>query len=357
MAVDGSATPLLKTWDANFSADGEKTYRLTYRVLVTSLDDGPAVVMTASGLPQDNDPYSVMNDSDPFAFVTSRVPKKLSPNGKAWEVTVTWKNSNTKDEDNKDDDGNPQQDPTLWRKKVELGFVSRTRPVEKALWISNSNKTSGAGGFLANFPNAKRAVVNSANQVLNPPPEMDDSRMIVRVTRWHRKIKPPWLQRFRDSINSIGFSIRAYDFPDAQGNKERLIDIRIPEFTAKMRDIQMQEEQRTVNDVNRIFYRLTFEILIDFKFGWRPEYVDRGTVQWGGRGAKDGHGGQLFADTTDPDPARAHQQRILDAQGKETVGPVLLDGKGEILSPFAAWPTVYMKWAVDDEVDFRELEL
>jgi len=63
-------------------------YTVVYKVTTDDKDDGPGVVLGASGLPAIGDLYQAGNDFDPNAVVVSKTPRQLdSPT--EWEVDVT----------------------------------------------------------------------------------------------------------------------------------------------------------------------------------------------------------------------------------------------------------------------------
>ena len=337
-------------------------------MLTTDVNDGPAVVMQATGLPANNSYYTVGNDVDFQAYITKRDPRRLAKDGLAWGVECEW--ATRQKEENRDEDGDPNEDPTTWRKQLSWGFVSRTVPVEKAFWVSNSNNTRGARNILDIWKARGGAPVNSAGQLINPPPEKDDSRMVVRIVRWERPLllPPRELAKYRDAVNPDAFRIRQKDFPDpARPNARRpvIFDLAIETREAKMMDISLEEDERTVNGKRKTYFRMTYDMLIDTKEGWYGIYQDKGITMFGGIEAFDQRGGSLFDGTptgTDPIPAGvAPAQNIIDAQGREISGPQLFDGLGNPIhiDPLRLDrdPSVYLKYRIYDDLPFRRLAL
>ena len=79
-------------WGLTVDKEGHRDYDITWLIQTTDVDDGPAVVFFASGLPVIGSTWSFGNDSDPWAFcwpnwkVTKALDRDEEP-GNHWHLT------------------------------------------------------------------------------------------------------------------------------------------------------------------------------------------------------------------------------------------------------------------------------
>ncbi len=340
-------------WSATDGAD-DHSYTVNYEVTVSDQSDGPWVVLAYTGgtdpLPLINATLSAGNDTSSELVCVSRTPTKKTEHADIWVVACRYANRKGEEGQERDENGEITDDPLRWRKQLDWGFVSRQKPIEKALWVGNSDGSQGVNAHYDRRAFTPGPLVNSAEQPM-PQQMMDDNRAVVRITRWEGLVRPQLLRRFKDAINDKAFSIRQFNFPDAQGNLDLIFDMKVLPFEAKMRDIRLSEVERTVDGRRQIYFRMTYELMIDVENTWQPQYPDKGRVMSGVEGQPDQRGGFIGPLTE----GQANQQRILDAQGRQMTGDVLLDGWGKINPPKA--DTIYSKWDVYKHMDFAELTL
>lgn len=85
MATIGAAS-----WEMSRDEEGQREYKVTYKVVADSVSDGPFSVLNLSGLPVIGQAFSLGNDSDPWAFCTPYTRIKPVINRRQGEDYKYW---------------------------------------------------------------------------------------------------------------------------------------------------------------------------------------------------------------------------------------------------------------------------
>lgn len=82
-----------KRWNVKRSPIGHRTYGVTFRVVTTSVSDGPLTVMAAAGLPILGTFWAFGDEFDPWAFCSPEMTVRPMQNNQVcteWEVDMTF---------------------------------------------------------------------------------------------------------------------------------------------------------------------------------------------------------------------------------------------------------------------------
>lgn len=320
---------------------GKREYVSIHHVYTDDPRDGPAVVLT-NGMPWGlGDDYSgIGNDSDPECKLVSMVPNRMPDTRLKWEVVAKWQQlpvgggGEFKGMNNK---GEPTDDPLDEMDGIELTYAQFQEPVAKA-WYR-----SGFKGEAAKMRTAGKQypVTNSAMVPYDPPPERDNSRLVLRLTKTMQKFPSTDADAYQDAVNSDAFTINK----PFQG-----FNMVFPKWNAKMQNIG--GAWQLVNGVSR--WRVTYEIhKWPRRIGWREEVLDRG------------HSRRQMAGDTNP------QGKVISASGQVTGAPqwgpnqapngmviteaLSFDGDGQPIAP--GDPEVWILWSYYPELAYAPLNL
>lgn len=325
----------------------QREYTTPYHVEVDDPNDGPQVVVDANGLPVIGNQYTgVGNDVDLAAYCVSLTPSRVPGDRLLWKVIAKWttipgpglggEGSGSRKVKVKDDGETPTDNPLEFRPDIEVTTAQFTSPVERAKYISGFS--AAINQFRA--PDSFGPVVNSALTVYDPPLERDDSRMVVRITRY--KSAFPWAdaEKYKDAVNSDDFTI----------DKPGIMVRTFKKYTCKLSPITGSYE--LVNGDH--FWNVTYEFHVNNEYpgiGWRVQVVDRGVVVSAREGDPNGRGGTISA--SDIVAGTPQVRRLVDAGGMPITEPVLLNGSGQPLNPGS--PPVYIVYAIYPEHPFAAL--
>lgn len=208
-------------------------------------------------------------------------------------------------------DGGGDNDGLDWLVTVEYGPFDATtfgaNPIDHPLKISWGT---------AKFEKAVEkdingvAIVNSAGDYFDPPPTIDDSRTILRITKNLATFDPTIAHDFKDSINSDTW--HGY-----------------PPRTWKVEDITAELK---FNAECGWYEEVTFELALNPDL-WKKEILDQGLRKLSG----------------------GSQANIKDTNGEDITSPMLLNGSGAPLAPLGT-PT-YLLFQVYKERAFSGLGL
>lgn len=284
--------------------DGNRTYMVTHRVKTTDVDDGPSVVMTASGLPSPGSFWQFGNDYDAWAFCTgfARVRKHQSVTEGSptyhWTVqqkfaTLNPQRCNTTTIDN----------PLLEPMKVSGSFVKYTKEV-----------TQDKDG---------NPLENSAHEMLRGSiVEFDHNRPTVRIEQ---------------NVASLGLNVFA-------GMIDTVNDAPLWGLSARMAKLSNVSWERLYYGTCNVYYKRIFEFDVDFTTFDRVA-LDEGTMALGRLDKTTG----LWDSTTDFAPGvpldadnPIHFSRVKDIQGENK--KVILNGAGVPVSDIASIGTIDIQY-------------
>ncbi len=168
-----------QTWSMTRNKDGQRTYKIKYRVKGLPTD-GPTSALATPGLPQPGDVWEIDNDRDLWAFCgfdTKITPILSDEPNKFFDLEFTYSTENPERcQDNKVED--PLQEPM----KISFSF---TKYQEEATQDRFGN-----------------AITNSSYEpVRGPQVEFDKSRMVVKIQQNVLDLNLPLLASMNDTLN------------------------------------------------------------------------------------------------------------------------------------------------------------
>src|SRR5690349_2239398 len=131
MAVSGFARPHFEGQTGAFRLDRNET-SLNYFVDVTDPLDCPWVVARAPGLPLLGSFYVVGNDVNPFLRCQEITPSRVPGNRLLWLVSCKYESPNFDQQQGKNEDGDPEDDPLKWRDEITVNMSQYALPVDIA---------------------------------------------------------------------------------------------------------------------------------------------------------------------------------------------------------------------------------
>lgn len=191
MAVVGSARPI----QSQLSVDEEfnRSYTSTYEVITNDKTDGPALVLTANGLPAFGSPYAWYNTTDDYAFCVggSATIREIKASALVWTITIkheTPKSSKSGGKNTRQPStGNPnpvqeRQDPRNEPWEISGSFAQFQRPATKDMM--------GA------------PLQNTVEEPFIPAIEIDDSRKTLVLRKNTATISLSNWVDFSDKVNA-----------------------------------------------------------------------------------------------------------------------------------------------------------
>lgn len=187
----------------------QRTYRRVYRVR-SDIPNEPGVnVIFASAngvaVPRLCDCYwtgtpSALEEVDTGAFVTDVTPEQDDEDPYVWLVEVTYKSVSGDPAQMGQEPGQPGQ--TGGGGGGGSGSPPQSNPLTRPYQISwksvRYQKT-------IRYDTTGRALVNSAGDLLDPPLEIEDSRLAVRIVRNLAALGPDYVAKFKDAVNIQAF--------------------------------------------------------------------------------------------------------------------------------------------------------
>lgn len=268
---------------ARASSDGQRQYGLSFTVVTNDLNDGPQTVGAALGL-EPFDEYSFGNDFDPLAHAKDIEIRRSTDSPYVWEVDVDF------DTHVEDWDENPLNRPTV----IDYHFVQFQRPCWQDVNL--------------------QGVVNSAGRYFDPPPEIDDSRLVITMTRNEPIFNTALAIAYQDAVNSDPW----FGFTTGQ--------VKVNNITGTFR-----------KESGQSFYEVVYEFQVRYE-GWQLSILDQGLYQKGS-GSK---GTPCMDDQTPSQPVTE---------------PVPLDGSGNQLSNPSFSNVVFKTFTVYRQLVFANLGL
>lgn len=198
----------------------ERTYRRRFLVKTTTSRDSEAVVLLAPGLPTIGSQFVQGSKFDAEARVTAITPERKSR--LYWYVDVDY-STNSDDKDT----------PLDRRPVMQFKFQTFRTPIVGQL------KQTASGDADKVFEDCMR---NTAGQVFDPPPEMDESRPVLTVTRNEPRFNPQTAILFQDAVNKSPWG-------GATARQAKIMGI-----TTSGRKTEK------IKDVEYVYYPVTYEI-------------------------------------------------------------------------------------------------
>tara|TARA_R100001594_G_scaffold122604_1_gene158786 strand:- start:323 stop:1408 length:1086 start_codon:yes stop_codon:yes gene_type:complete len=350
-----SSSIIRDDWQAT-KALGEPVpeFQVQWLVEVSDKTDGAEYVLTQCGLPITGQPYQAGSDVNLLAICKSVSVSPLAE--KYWRATVSYGPLDGDDDDVKlDEDGENIEDVELQGIDVEMSLVQMTRAAFRGVYLGviegidnpnnvpNANHQWRGGPFPAqNAENLGRGhgapITNSADVPFDPPPEIDYSRISVRISKNEKNFNANKVAAYNDTVNKDPLQIRFRGFR---------LDIK--PFTAKMQTISAS---RVIKN-GKVFWRTSYEFHIDDRFGWRAELLDRGHSRTGLWDANQA----IFIEQSMDEAKNGNWPNVAikDEDGFTANEPVLLDGQGMPLRK--GFKPVYLVYGVYREINWAPLKL
>ena len=159
-------------------------------------------------------------------------------------------------------------------------------------------------------------ITNSAGDPYDPPPEGDDSRWTVTVTK-NVDVVPEWILTYRDSVNAAAFNLDG---------------LAIPAGSAKIMSIKIGKwEKRSI-----FWYRTVSITMAIDSAGWQLSLLDAGFRKISGAG-------------------RVNITNSID--GENVTSPVPLNGSGGVLAAPTAATCIFRNFDIYPSKDFSVLPL
>jgi hypothetical protein len=343
-----AARSVVANWEPNL-----RTYRVTYKVVMSDELDGPATVlayMASQGFIVRNKTYVYHNDADPLAYLVSiGAPRRAGSDKlkKIWLVDGTY-------------EFDLDKQPALRPVKIEPYYVQGTEPIESAGYFGAYNRSGNQwvgpkafnpGEETYSQGNVKYPIGNSANVPILPAPEREASTPAYRVS---------WLKQtaldasfYINTWNTGPFTLQSYVvIYNTISGSPQIAPVFFKTFapsTLRLRDVQ----QPTVNIYGQEWFNVTLEFIEDEIY---LHELDRGLSSRAKAGDPDGRGG-TYSEGDFPEGSSGHRE-ILDQDGQPVSDPVLLDGKGQPLrNQSASLPAIYLRWNKGETTTFNELQI
>lgn len=205
------------------------------RVLIVETDQtgaGPLTIRSLAGIPKLYDTYASGDEADASARCKSITPRQISKF--IWEVTCVYETLDSED---------PQENPLNRPYEVSWSGSRYSKPVYKDI----------ATG---------RAIASSAGQPFDPPPEADNTRLVLSVARNEASFNHLLASLYADAVNSDQFFGAAPGYVKSACPKSQL-----------------------VHEEDWHYWRTTYE----FEFhpdGWNARPLDAGTYYLDSEGNK-----------------------------------------------------------------------
>lgn len=251
------------------SEGATREYTRVFRVLTDNVLDGPLVVMIGSGLPQVGNAYSEASGAvDLGARVTTVDPVQDQDNPKVWTVTIRYSTapgpqasgSGSGGKGTKGGSGtDPSEDsrnPLLRPAEVGWSFTRYRKPVRKA-------NLYAIGGAVNSAVDTVVPVVNSAGDPFVPIPEIDDSRLVLSVSRNEATFDPLVAIDYQDAVNSDGFLGAAKRTAKLNLSAKRDWDKVIGPYYKVQYEIEFRREGWLLSILDAGLHDLNGKVLID----------------------------------------------------------------------------------------------
>lgn len=336
MGAVGTASIVWAGQTGKEDESGNQEFVIVRAVTVDSVLDGPKVAMSAPGVAQIGSSYFVSSaEQEPLALLREKTPTRDQPEKTRlrWIVTERYSTKSDSDSDQqKDENGNPTNNPEEWRDEIDISYYKKNRPV----W----------GAYLRDaIPGLRAAdtfgpIQYSDGTLADPTLEYDQDIQLVRITR-RRSFYPGLLDWATiTTVNNDDFSI---DKP-LQG-----LLIHVTKYQALMPPVAgtlVYIPDPTGRP--QPFWKLTFEVHIDKIYGWRELVLDRSVHARAKAGDPNGRGGIISP--SEVLAARPQLRRQVDGAGIPIAAPMMLNGAGQPNSPDD--PPTWLTYTVIPEMPF-----
>jgi hypothetical protein len=304
MAVSGSAQ-LMGPPEGSFEL-GKYTVRVPYRVLVTDRNDGPLIVLGASGLPALYSEYSFGNESNADMLLRRYEPKHIStPGALAWRVDCVYETPQQKEE--KSGAGTSSRNSGGGTGRERAGQFENPLLEWPIVKTHSAGREALITRIYDNITNSFKPCTASNGEVFDPPPKYLQTFFTLEITR-------------NEPITAAHLSIEA-TYTNAV-NSDVFWGIAAGYWRIKEITCERQDRQLPNTPFKFAFLRVTYTIEFNPET-WDLFLLDHGTYYWK-RPANDNNG-LPTAGGNQP----AEKKTIQTADGHPTSAP--LNGRGQPL--------------------------
>lgn len=300
------------------------------------LDDAP-IVCFAPGVGILGQPYSIPGGStDVGAILREVTPDRVAGTRLKWVVTERYSTKAEEDKnEQKNEDGEPEDDPEKWRDELDISYRPERRVVDRA-----TNRVA-LGPFRP--INKKGPIINSAGAVLNAYEE-DLWIQVLRIVKRRKKYPAAEVWATESTVNNDDFTI-------SKPKQGLVLDIKkyqamMPPLAASL--FYMPDSKGK----SKPYWKCVFEVHIEKKYGWRLQVQDKGVHRRALQNDPDGRGGYI---TGTLQPGQPPLAKIRGPDGTPITEDVLLDGFGQPLG--LGKDPVYLEYSVKEEIPYQPIKL
>lgn len=233
-----------------------------------------------------------------------------------------------------DRNGKATSNPLEWADEIEISNYQIMLVAEQGTFRQT---VPNVGGNPILRADRESAIINSAGVPFDPPPEYELDVEVLRITKYVAGYDNS-LRNYVSAVNNDAVTINKVDYK---------FKYDFGPYTCKIKNVAF-----TYGNQNGVkFYRQVAELHIN-PAGWRRQILDRGMARKAMAGDPDGNGSIISASDA-PEAGNPVFRRIVDADGYPITEPVLLDGKGQPLSPDK--PPVFLEYSLYHETAFAGL--
>lgn len=276
------------------NSESEHKYTRVLTVIVDDPHDDAIIVRQGTGVPRKKDPYVTKNAVDLGALCVNITPRQEQDAPLVWRVTCEYDSKHGEQQSPGQGNENPLDD------QAEIEWSSEKFKSIKTSWLQDVPCAPPPGMILKWTP-----IRNSAFEAYLDPPEIDDSRVVLKISRNQPTYNATLSIPYANALNSDVF-------------------FGAPPCTAKMEPWQAVSKWKG----NLFYWRVTYEI--HFKFdGWDLVILDAGKnmrTQVGSQGqntlrwVRDAIRGKDGTPISDPVPLNGFGQPLaLPEDGTEPV--------------------------------------
>lgn len=321
--------------DSSYANTGKLAFNATYRLYSDDSDyqADEALEYVLANIAAIGDTYAAAGESNSNARLVSIEPRPVDGSSDPWLwLTLLRYEAPADDEEQLDDNGLPTSNPVNFRATVDLLSTQRTKPAEKAEFLSGYN-----GDSLGDWPvGTVGPLMNSAMNVLNPPFEVDDSRRVIYVKRNFLSFTAN--EKYNNVVNDAACTIQT-----------RGLLITLAQYQGKVRDFAIR--MRRTNGVDHLEASAYIDVNPDT---WRLSTPDMGVQVAARPGDPNGRGGTWSS--ADMKNGVPRLRPLLDHDDQPIREPVHFNGNGQ-LNTTDPLTVVDLKWKYYTEDDYTSLSL
>lgn len=335
------------------TSNDQRSYVEVYAVDVDSATDGKITVENAVhvayGIVIGLTYYRNFSEVDVEAKAKDFSSSRVEGTRLRWTVQVTYETPPKNDkgdessEPQPDANGNLTDEPNDWRERIEWGANVFAKPVTDAKLLSDKIPKIRA-------VDSRGPIVVASGEVVDPPPEMDDHDVALRITKFSRTFPNETAATYKNSTNNDAFEIRKPG-----------LHLKISKYESRLLPITGSLNYHTQKSGTVVpYWQVNYELLIRWigedSVGWRVAQLNHGYFRRQLAGDHSVEGGSLSQSTVDRrrQNGLAAMARLTDAESNP-IGPLLLDYDGQPLK--AGENALYLLYSHLKEKSYGSLKI